>query len=271
MLETINTEEFRNNLENFLEALGLEEEPMGLYYTDEKPVEGFSPKRQASVKDQKDSDNEMNWLSCVLSKVRRARLEKSAAYFDHEHYGCPGGAFIMGFKDTYAEYEPYLISTGIPGKMKGEQYVRSPEIGRQFYEAFNPPRASGRYLVIKPLSLFKKNERPETVSFFVNNEILCGLHGLAVFVTSDINAVQMPFGVGCCTLVSWPRIFSQKGEKKAVVGGFDATCRKYFRKDEISFSVPFELFLDMLQEWPQSVLSSIYWGEVKKKIKKGKR
>jgi hypothetical protein len=31
-------------LPNFLSALGLDEEPMGIFYTDEKPIEGFSPK-----------------------------------------------------------------------------------------------------------------------------------------------------------------------------------------------------------------------------------
>ena len=32
------------SLPNFLAVLGLDEEPMGLFYTEKKPVEGFSPK-----------------------------------------------------------------------------------------------------------------------------------------------------------------------------------------------------------------------------------
>ncbi len=31
-------------LSNFLAVLGMDEEPMGLFYTSEKPVEGSSPK-----------------------------------------------------------------------------------------------------------------------------------------------------------------------------------------------------------------------------------
>jgi len=31
-------------LPRFLEVLGLDEEPMGIFYTDEKPAKGFSPK-----------------------------------------------------------------------------------------------------------------------------------------------------------------------------------------------------------------------------------
>ena len=31
-------------LPRFREILGLDEDPMGIFYTDEKPAEGFSPK-----------------------------------------------------------------------------------------------------------------------------------------------------------------------------------------------------------------------------------
>jgi hypothetical protein len=32
------------SLPDFLEVLGLDEEPMGLFYSNERPIEGFSPK-----------------------------------------------------------------------------------------------------------------------------------------------------------------------------------------------------------------------------------
>ena len=36
-------------LPQFLETLGLDEEPMGVFYTDEKPADGFSPKESCIV------------------------------------------------------------------------------------------------------------------------------------------------------------------------------------------------------------------------------
>ena len=33
-----------NELEKFLDILGLNEEPVGIFYTDNEPTEGFSPK-----------------------------------------------------------------------------------------------------------------------------------------------------------------------------------------------------------------------------------
>jgi len=38
------TEFTRENIKAFLEMLGLDEEPMGMYYTDSQPEEGFCPK-----------------------------------------------------------------------------------------------------------------------------------------------------------------------------------------------------------------------------------
>ena len=36
--------EIKKALPQFIEILGLYEEPMGIFYTDEKPADGFSPK-----------------------------------------------------------------------------------------------------------------------------------------------------------------------------------------------------------------------------------
>jgi len=127
-------------------ALGTTEEPMGIFYTSEKPANGLCPRPQTPLHSLSENGNgEINWNSCVLGKVRRARREKVPAYFDQEHYGCLGGAFFMGFKPCYESFEPALLSTGIPGKMTGEYYVDSPETGRRFYDGFEPPKASSRY------------------------------------------------------------------------------------------------------------------------------
>jgi len=44
LLEANMQEQLLEPLPRFLERLGLDEEPMGVFYTDEKPLEGFSPK-----------------------------------------------------------------------------------------------------------------------------------------------------------------------------------------------------------------------------------
>ena len=74
-------------LPQFLAALGLDEEPMGIFYTDEKPAEGFSPKPIDLPTREKEMKNEINWqkvfsqFSCVMGHIWRARKKKAIAYF----------------------------------------------------------------------------------------------------------------------------------------------------------------------------------------------
>ena len=59
-------------LPKFLTELGLDEEPMGIFYTDEKPIEGFSPKPNELPTREKEMNNEIDWqkvfgqFSCVM-------------------------------------------------------------------------------------------------------------------------------------------------------------------------------------------------------------
>ena len=255
--------EYTGKLRSFMDVLGIIEEPMGLFYTDKKPAAGFTPRKQVSLKLLPEaSDGEINWISCVLGIIRRARREKAPAYFNNEHYGCLGGAFFMGFKPYYEAFEPALLSTGIPGKMEGERYVDSPETGKAFYDAFEPPEATAPFLVIQPLSLFEKDEQPEHVIFFPNRKSMIGLNALTVFLTGDPDAVRIPFGMGCCGLITWPRKFLQQGKMRAVIGGFDINCLKYLKENELTYTVPFELFLEMLAKWPHSMLGTKAWKRV---------
>jgi uncharacterized protein (DUF169 family) len=119
------------SLPNFLEVLGLDEEPMGLFYTDKKPAEGFSPKRIDLPTREKEIKNEIDWqtvfgqFSCVMGHIWRARKKKAAAYFSAELFGCPGGAFWLGFNKPQTETIINYVSTGIPNWTEGELYCGS--------------------------------------------------------------------------------------------------------------------------------------------------
>lgn len=258
--------QLNEGLKLFMEVLGLEEEPMGIHYTDKKPDEGYCPKEQIHLKTLAREPNGMlNWNACILAKVKIARVRKSVAYFDESHYGCLGGAFFMGFKKTYEPFEPQLISTGIPGQIEGERYLKSPEEGRRFYDAFKPPPASGSHLVVQPITRYEK-ERPELVVFFVQNETLVGLNALTVFLTGEMNAVQTPFGVGCCGMISWPRKFLGEKKTRAVIGCFDVICRRYMKRNELTYTVPYDLFIQMVNQWKESVIGTKLWDKNKKRM-----
>ena len=177
----------------------------------------------------------------------------------------------MGFMKPYLNMHPYFISTGIPDALPGERYTDSPETAQKFFEAFDPDPAPAKYLVVKPIRDFTSEEDPIVVVFFARPETVSGLHMLASFVTSDMDAVKTPFGAGCSHMVTWPIKYLKQGKLKAVLGGFDPSCRKFYKTDEMTFAVSLEMYCQMLDRWEESFLKEGAWSVVKKKIKRSKK
>ena len=264
-------------LPRFREILGLDEDPMGTFYTDEKPAEGFTPKplemptREKEIKDEIDWQTIFGQFSCVLGNIWRARKKQTAAYFSAEQFGCPGGAFWLGFNKPQAETIIHYVSTGIPNWTEGEFYCDSPDELRRIFEYVDPRPAPKTFCVVKPVSQFSESEDPELISFFMRPESLSGLHQLAAFFTNDPEVVVSPWGAACGSLVVWPLHYLSKGRNKAVLGGWDPSARKFFKTDELSFTVPFEMFVEMLNRFETSFLKTKTWPIVQKKIARSKK
>jgi hypothetical protein len=62
-----------------------------------------------------------------------------------------------------------------------------------------------------------------------------------------------------------------KGKNKAVIGGWDPSARKFFKTDELSFTVPFSMFMDMVNRYHESFLTKKTWATVRKKIDRSKK
>ncbi len=75
-----------------------------------------------------------------------------------------------------------------------------------------------------------------------------------------------PWGAGCGSIVVWPLHYLVKGQNKVVIGGWDPSARKFFKTDELSFTVPFQMFKDMLHRYDESFLTTKAWKIVQKKI-----
>ena len=260
------------DVERFLEALGLSEEPMGMHYTEVAPGEGISPKPGVLPSMEMESRGEVDWgvlfssFTCAIGVLWRARKKNIAAYFDNERFGCIGGAFYLGYLKPQLNFITYYVSSGIPDQMEGERYLESPEVTRDFFTTIDPRPAPARFCVFKPVTQFKPTEQPELVIFFARPEVVSGLNQLATFVTNDFEAVYSPFGAGCSNIVTWPLRYLAQGKLKAVLGGWDPSDRKFLKTDEITFTVPFEMFQRMVNRWPESFLTTRTWQMVRKKI-----
>lgn len=259
-------------LSGFMDAVGLLEEPMGLFYTDVRPDAGFTPKPIPLPTREQEKANTVDWqktfgsFSCAMGHIWRARRKHTAAYFSKEHFGCLGAAFWLGFNKPQLEAIIHYVSTGVPNMSHGEHYLCSPDAVRNAFNHVDPEPATADYLVVKPLSLFTDNETPLLVTTFARPECLCGLHQLAAYVTSDPEVVASPWTAGCGGICAWPLHYLARGMQKAVISGWDPSARKFYKTDELTFTVPHAMFLDMLEQYEKSFLSTNTWKTVRKKI-----
>ena len=261
-----------DELREMLASLGYQEPPMAFFYTDKEPEGGFTPKPGDLPTLEKERAGQVDWeqvygnFSCAIGHVWRARKKHTQAWFSAQNFGCVGVGFYLGYMKPQTDFVCAYVSSGIPGVMEGEHYVSDPQTCRRIFEEMDPPLAAGPYCVFKPLDLLEPGETPELVMFFARPEVITGLHSLATYVTGDFNAVTTPFGAGCTSVVSFPRQHALAGERKAVLGGWDPSCRMYYKTDELSFSMPWALFQDLLAKWRDSFLKTNTWKVCQKKI-----
>lgn len=264
-------------LPSFLDKAGLSETPMGVVFTDQEPKGAFSPDKADLPTIEKEKANAIDWpslfgnFSCAIGHIWRARKKKTAACFSAERFGCPGCAFWMGFNKPQVETIIHYVSTGIPGRMEGEFYCDSPDVLRGIFNRIDPEPAPKPYCVFKPVDQFTDDETPLLVVFFARPESLCGIHQLATFVTQDPEVVASPWSAACGGMIAWPMHYLAQGRTKAVLGGWDPSARKFFKGDELSFTVPYSMFADMVRRHEESFLKTGTWQIVRKKIARSKK
>jgi hypothetical protein len=129
----------------------------------------------------------------------------------------------------------------------------------------------------EPVGLFYTDKRPaeglspKPTDLPTRPEPLCGLHQLAAFVTNDPEVVASPWGAGCGSIAAWPLHYLAKKQNRAVIGGWDPSARKFYKTDELSFTVPFQMFQEMLARYQESFLTTKTWETARKKILRSKK
>jgi len=229
------------------------EPPIAYYYTDEVPGEELQ-----------DSKNVHRCLICNLNRVRKGH----AFVLSSESPGCMGGMRYTGFSNDLRPDFKYFLSCGIPGKMEGERYKKSPELVEQFLKNVPPFEAPSKYLVFKRWDKLAAEDEPLVAVFFAVPDVLSGLFTLANFDAADLNGVIAPMGSGCSSMVSYPLMESKSGNPRCVLGMFDVSARPCVPRDTLTFSVPVGRLAEMVRNMDESFLITGSWGAVKKRIKK---
>jgi uncharacterized protein (DUF169 family) len=230
--------------------------PITFYYSDDEGHAGL-------VK----PDTQARCIMGPLVKIRRG----ASFVFDAESVGCSGGRGFLGFSSGKGpELEPdseYFLSYGIPGKMEGERFKKSPEMVKGWLSRSPQFTSPAKYAIFKRWDNLQSDDNPEVVVFFVKPDVLSGLYNLANFDSSDPNTVIAPWGSGCSSIIQDPYLEKRSANPRAVIGMFDSSARPFVATDELTLSVPINKFMSMVGNIEESFLITHSWELIRKRIK----
>jgi uncharacterized protein (DUF169 family) len=225
--------------------------PITFYYTDKEP----------DAKPAKD-ESKSNCIFDALAKVRDGK----SLYFDTGSVRCFGGKRYLGYTNKIRPDFEYFLSCGIPDKLEGERYVKTPEMVGEITKNTPEFTAPGKFIVFKRWDKLETNDGPDVVIFFAIPDVLSGLFTLARFDETDRDAVQAPFGSGCSSIVQNPYLEQASAHPKAIIGMFDPSARPYVPRDVLSIAVPMKKFIKMVDSMEESFLITDSWRKIQRRI-----
>ena len=228
--------------------------PITVFYSDKRPL-----KAAAVVK----SD------PCIIDMLPLVRNGKTLC-FSAESRICGGARRYLGFApEGMRPSFDYFLSYGIPGKLEGERYKKSPELVRESSKFSPALKAPKPFVVFKRWDKLSESDEPEIIVFLAGLDVIAGLFTLANFDEAEPDGVICPFGSACSSIVYHPYSELRSSRPRCVLGMFDISARPYVGKNSLSFAAPFPKFRSMVDNMNESFLTTDSWKVLRRRGKAG--
>lgn len=227
-------------IENFRMAFGNYELPVVFWYSD--AAENLPTKTKG----------------CFIGDLKRAR-KGTVVSLNVETISCLGGKLYTGFTPV-----PTFIRTFVSTK---ELYKASPEMVDSFITDLNISSKTGRYINFVSIDKIENFDNIEGLVFFAIPDVLSGLISWTFFDTNAPDAVSLPFGSGCSSIIAQTVAENQNNGYRSFLGMFDPSARPEVESNILTLSVPMSRFKEMYYTFEKSCLSGTRdWKKVKDRI-----
>lgn len=227
-------------IENFRNAFGDYELPIGIWYSDQPVADPLKTK------------------GCFIKDLKPARKGETVS-LNLEAIACPGGKTYTGL----TEMPPF-----IPGfvSMK-EHYKQSPDLVQQFVCELNIVQQFGRYINFASIGSLDSFEGLEGLVFFAAPDVLSGLISWVHFDVNRRDAVSVPFASGCSAIVAEMVAENRAGGYRTFLGMFDPSVRPQVEANILSLAIPMSRFRELYDTFNESCLQGTHaWSKVKQRI-----
>ncbi|MCX5785451.1 MAG: DUF169 domain-containing protein [Elusimicrobia bacterium] len=202
---------------------------------------------------------------CIIGALAKVRKGASLC-FEAGSIGCAGGKRYAGFTTDLAPNFEYFLSCGIPDRLEGERYKKSPELVKEMLGAASKFTAPAKYIVFKRFDFLEESDSPDAVVFFATPDVLSGLFTLANYDEAEPNGVFCPFCAGCGSIIQYPYLEKASARPRGVIGMFDVSARPYVPKETLTFAAPMSKFLRMAANMEESFLITRSWDKVRNRL-----
>lgn len=203
-----------------------------------------------------------NVAGCMFKQFHRA-YNGNTVTLDSSNFTCGGGKLYAGLGPIPSKVYDFVSLV--------EKYKRNPDIARESIGLIDAKMSERPYLNFVRIDKLENFDDMEGLIFFVSPDILSGLFTWANYDSTDINAVQSPWGSGCSTTVTSLVNENRRCGKHCYIGMLDVSARPFFKSDILSFSIPKSRFVEMCETMDKCCVSGApAWLKVKKRINSNK-
>lgn len=199
-----------------------------------------------------------NVTGCMFKQFHMA-YNGNTVTLDSCNFTCGGGKLYTGLGPIPSKVYDFVSLV--------EKYKQNPDIAKKSISLIDAKMSERPYINFIRIDKLENFEEMEGLIFFVSPDILSGLFTWANYDSTDINAVQSPWGSGCSTTVTSLVNENRSGGKHCFIGLLDVSARPFFKPEILSFSIPKSRFVEMCETLDKCCVDGApAWLKVKKRI-----
>ena len=194
---------------------------------------------------------------CMIGSISNVRHGDPLTLTAHV-VKCGGGGLYTGFKPM-SEHIPNFVS-------QVEHYKRTPQQVVDYVEALDIVPAPAPYLNFIRMDQLTSFDGIDGILFWGTPDIISGLCAWAYYDNNDPHAVSAQFGSGCSSIVSFAVKENRDKGRSCFLGMLDPSARPLIPKNEMSFVIPINRFMEMMETMKDSALFQHAFSIIRKRI-----